>query len=428
MLELTNIGLRGLALGSKFVLLFFLARFLPPAQIGLYGLVTASISYGVMTLGLDFYTYATRQMLSNDRNLWATYIRDQTAAYGVVYFFELPLFLFLFGFGVLPWELAGWFFALLVCEHIARELNRLLVVVGRPVLATVTFLFQSGFWVWFVLTIMFFHSDVRKLWIVFAAWIVGDIVAIAFGIFVGMRGIRWRDRTPRVNWSWIRKGIRVAAIFLVATLSLRGVFAADRIIVKQAAGLDLLGVYTFYIGMAMSATSFLDAGVFTFLYPRVVAAFRTGKLPQFRALMHRLWLQTAGVTAILLVIIALAFKPVLGLLNHPVYLDHLPVMWILLGVVALYALGMVPHYGLYAFGRDRTIMASHLTGFITFLGASIGLARIWPLGGVAVGLAVGMSTILGIKLACYLHAYGQLVGPHAVSTTAVKSGPIVYME
>src|SRR5699024_2743309 len=135
--------------------------------------------------------------------------------------------------------------------------------------------------------------------------------------------------------------------FLVATLCLRGIFTLDRFIVQSSAGLDLLGVYTFYIGMAMAATAFLDAGVFAFLYPRVVAAYRAGDLVAFRLQMRRLWLRTAGTTTVLLASAAIVSSPVLTLLDRPIYIEQLPVLWVLLLAVALYALGMVPHYGLY---------------------------------------------------------------------------------
>ena len=52
--RLFNMALRGLTLASKFLLIFFLARFLEPAELGLYGLVVATIGYALYLLGLDF--------------------------------------------------------------------------------------------------------------------------------------------------------------------------------------------------------------------------------------------------------------------------------------------------------------------------------------------------------------------------------------
>lgn len=406
--ELTNIALRGLALGSRFVLLFFLARLLPPAEVGLYGLMAATVGYGIMALGLDFYTFATRELLSRERQAWAALIRDQGVVYGIVYVVELPLFLLLFYLDVLPWSMVGWFFILLVSEHLGQEINRLLIAIGRPLMANLVLFIRTGIWAWGVLVLMLLRSESRDLDVVFGAWAIGGIGAILLGIF-GLKDLRWRQRLRRVNWYWIRSGIWVASTFLVATLCLRGIFTLDRFIVQSSAGLDLLGVYTFYIGMAMAATAFLDAGVFAFLYPRVVAAYRAGEFVEFCLQMRRLWRRTAGTATVLLASAAIVSRPVLTLLDRPIYIEELPVLWVLLLAVALYALGMVPHYGLYAFGRDRAIMTSHVAGLGMFLVVAIGAVQVWPLAGVAVGLVCGLGLILLIKLWQYSYWFPRLV-------------------
>lgn len=54
--RLLNLVLRGTTLVSKFALLFVLAKFLEPLEVGLYGLFSATIFYCLMALGFDFYT------------------------------------------------------------------------------------------------------------------------------------------------------------------------------------------------------------------------------------------------------------------------------------------------------------------------------------------------------------------------------------
>lgn len=75
--RLINIALRGMTLGSKFLLIFFLARFLEPAELGLYGLLVATIGYALYLLGLDFYTYSTREILKRERNEWGGLLKNQ---------------------------------------------------------------------------------------------------------------------------------------------------------------------------------------------------------------------------------------------------------------------------------------------------------------------------------------------------------------
>ena len=56
--------LRSLSLGSRFILLFVLARLLKPSDVGIYGLMTATIAFSVLVLGGDYYTYSQRELMA----------------------------------------------------------------------------------------------------------------------------------------------------------------------------------------------------------------------------------------------------------------------------------------------------------------------------------------------------------------------------
>jgi len=141
--RLANIALRGMTLGSKFVLIFILAKLLEPAEVGLYGLLTATIAYVMMAVGFDFYSYATRELINTDRKDWLALLRDQGVFFGITYAAVLPLCFLIFWFDFLPWTLAMWFFPLLVLEHIAQEFNRLLIAISEPLWASIVLFLRS---------------------------------------------------------------------------------------------------------------------------------------------------------------------------------------------------------------------------------------------------------------------------------------------
>ena len=74
-----NVAMHGVTLASRFVLIFFLARFLEPTQLGLYGLLTVTIGYSLYFLGFDFYTFTTREILKRERHEWGGLLKDQCA-------------------------------------------------------------------------------------------------------------------------------------------------------------------------------------------------------------------------------------------------------------------------------------------------------------------------------------------------------------
>ena len=55
--------LRGLTLASRFLLSVLLARTLSPDAVGEYGLITATLAFALVVLGLEFYSHTMRELV-----------------------------------------------------------------------------------------------------------------------------------------------------------------------------------------------------------------------------------------------------------------------------------------------------------------------------------------------------------------------------
>ncbi|MGH8497160.1 MAG: lipopolysaccharide biosynthesis protein, partial [Gammaproteobacteria bacterium] len=382
-----NAGVRGIALGARFVLVFALARFLEPADLGLYGLVFVTISYTQFVLGLDFYVYANRELIGAQRDTWTVLLRDQGAFYLTAYAIVLPLSLLLFSFNVLPWDLVGWFLALLVLEHLAHELSRTLIAMSRQVLATTVLFLRAGAWVLVLVPVMWLDSRMRTLETVLILWGVGAFLACVLGLNVVLRAGRWDWRRP-VNFGWIAKGVRVATPLLVATLAVKGLTTFDRYWVETIGGLEVLGAYVLFIGIANAVKVFLDAGVFQFTYPGLIRAARRGDEPAFRNGMRRMTWQALVVATGMALVILVSVQPLLNWIDRPVYQNHIVLLYWALAAMFLYAAAMVFHYGIYAHHKDRQIVLSHLTAFIVFMAAVVALRPLWGVVSVPISICL----------------------------------------
>lgn len=408
--RLINVSLRGVTLVSKFLLIFFLARFLEPEELGLYGLVAATIGYALYLLGLDFYTYSTRALLQHERSEWGALLKSQGALMLVLYLLCMPLLLLLFIMDVLPWHVAGLFMALLVLEHMNQELMRLLVAVSEPLLASCTLFLRSGAWAVVVVALMFIEPELRTLHSVLVAWCVGGLAALVLAAtrLVALRLGGWSER---IDWAWIYTGIKVAFPLLIATLAIRGVFTLDRYWFEALAGLEVLGAYILYIGIANAMMSFLDAGVFSFSYPRLIRAYQQQNASEYRQELRKLFLYTCVVAAGFSVIALLTIHFLLGWLGKQLYIEQQGMFpWILLATL-LYALGMVPHYALYAQSRDRPIIHSHIAGLVGFVLTTWLISLRWPDIAVPLGLCLAFVLILFWKSYAYLRLTPALYRP-----------------
>ena len=398
--KLSNIALRGLTLTSKFALVFFLAKFLQPDQLGLFGLLAATIGYAIYVVGFEFYTYSTREMIGADARVRLGRIRDQAAFHGVAYAVSLPLLLAVFWQGWLPWSYFFWLLVLLVLEHVAQELNRILVAVSQPLAASLVLFLRSGAWCWVAVAAMWAAPQARSLHFVLAAWMVGATLACALALGRVLRFDRAAASRP-IDWRWIGKGLKVATPLLLASLSIRGIFTIDRYWVENIAGLSALGAYVLFIGMATAVLSFLDAGVIDFLYPRLVAAARARDDTAFQQGMATLQRHVIVVTASLVLACWLLSEPLLRWLDKPVYLDNLHVLKWLLLAIAIHAISLIPHVGLYARGRDRALVFSQLAGFAVFLAAALASGAGDRLMAVARALCLAFSVMLVWKWVAY---------------------------
>lgn len=385
--------LRGIALCAKFALTFSLARFLEPADVGLYGLVFATTTYVQFALGLDFYVYANRELIGAERHRWTSMMRDQGVFLMLAYVIVLPLCLLLFVLDFLPWAVAAWFFALLILEHIGHELSRILIAMSRPVFATVLLFLRAGAWILILIPAMWLKPEMRTLEWVFISWTAGAACACVLGAIGVARFGHW-DLRSSVDWRWIIKGIGVSIPFLVATLALRGLNTFDRYWVEAIGGLQPLAAYVLFVGVANAIRAFLDAGVFIFGYPGLIRAARSGEELAFRAGMRNLAWQALLVTAGLAIAALVLIGPLLAWIDRPVYREHVGLLyWTILGVV-LYAAGMVFHYGIYAHNSDAAIVRSHLTGLGIFV-VSVEVLRPWlNVVAVPVSVCVAYASIL----------------------------------
>ena len=112
---------------SRLILLFSIAKLLSPEELGLFGLMIATVLFSVIIIGADYYTYSQRELLSRPIEEWSTVVHNQIKAQVTLYLVLLPAQVFIFVFGFLDWKYMQWFFILLILEHLAQEINRLLI-------------------------------------------------------------------------------------------------------------------------------------------------------------------------------------------------------------------------------------------------------------------------------------------------------------
>lgn len=398
--RLLNIGLRFTTLGVRFLFIFFLAKYLDASSVGYYGLFTATVGYCLYFVGLDYYVFVTREILRASNDQRGLMLKGQVALSGLLYLALLPVAFLLLGHLGWPASLLWWFFPILLLEHFNQEVYRLLIALSEQITASLILFVRQGSWAVAVVGVMALHADNRNLDVVMALWTCAGIGAALLGIWkirrLGLGG--WRGG---IDWGWIRKGIAVSATFLVATLALRGTQTVDRYWLEALGGIELVGAYVLFTGIAAALMVFLDAGVFSFTYPALIRHHHDKEYDLARAKVRTMFAQTLLCCLAFTVVSWLLLPWLLDWVGNPVYKNALHLYPWVLAAMVINALGMVPHYALYARGNDKPIIGSHIAALPAFALSTWIISQTWPILAVPAGLVVAFMVIFAWKTLAY---------------------------
>lgn len=397
---LLNVGLRGLTLSSRFLLLFALARWLSPAELGLFGLVSTIVGYGIYLVGLEFYAFATRELIRAAPSKRAGMLGQQLMLHGSTYLLGALLLVAAERLGWTPSGYLGWLCALLLLEQLAQELHRILVALSRQLTASWVLFVRTGSWCLVVIAVLASEPSMRQLGFVLAAWTVGASIACLIGLVALLRAL---PPGEPVRWqrAWLVRGLKVALPFFIATLAARGLSTFDRFFVEEAAGLELLGAYVLYASLGVAVLAFLDAGVVDFAYPRLVALVGARDKAGFEQEMRQVRRRVLAMGGVLILGAALAAQLLAQLLGRELYQQQLHLVYGVLAVAALNALSLVPQLGLYALRQDRAILVSQLLGLAAFVLVAWLALPAWGVYAVLLGLGAAWAIILAWKAVAY---------------------------
>lgn len=399
--RLLNIGLRFGTLGSRFVFIFFLAKYLDVASVGYYGMFTATVGYCLYFAGMDFYVYVTREILKAPSGQRGQMLKGQIALSGLLYLVLIPVVFVFLSQSSWPGHLVWWFLPILFLEHFNQEVSRLLVALSEQIFASIILFVRQGSWAIAAVVLMSSSAGFRSLDMVMALWICAGVAAAATG-FWKVRRLQLGGWRNAIEWRWVKRGIAVSGAFLLATLALRGMQTIDRYWLEALAGIEVVGVYVLFLGVAGAMMVFLDAGIFAFGYPALITQNHLKQYALARAKVREMFYQTVAVCVGFGIVSWLVLPYLLVWIGNAAYKDGMSLYPWLWAAMTINAVGMVPHYGLYGAGHDKPIIYSHLAGLPIFALTTFVMGHFQPILAVPSGLLAAFTVILIWKTMAYL--------------------------
>lgn len=400
MSRILNIAIQLSNLGVRFLFVFFLAKYIKPEHLGYYGIFSVTIGYALYAVGADFYAYATREIVKASRERKGEYLKALFAVVTGLYLLLAPAFALALWFLDWPSCLVLWFFPVLLLECLNQELFRVLVALSRQLQASIALFIRQGLWSAILIGMMTVDEYYHDLKMVLIFWFVSGVIAVVWGGWQ-LKKMEWGGWQLPINWHWVKQGVAVSFVFLMATLALRGIQTFDRYWLESIAGVETVGTYVLFFGVASSLLVFLEAAVFSFSYPKLIRYHHDGNRGAVSRELKLLTLVTLVASFVFAVFSLWSLPYILEWIGNPAYQQGISWYPWLLSAMVLNAMGMIPHYALYARQMDFPILKSHLVSLpVFFVVAWLSLAQYSSLS-VVLGLNAAFAIILIWKSGAY---------------------------
>lgn len=390
-----NLGLRLVGLLSKLGVTLVIARHLPVHEVGLFGLIAGFAAFAAILLGLEFYTYANREMASSPLNERRGVLIAQLRLYGLMYAILIVAGLIVGVSDLAPWQLVAWCVAIAIFEHLGFETYRILVTMNDQLVASSLLLVRSGLWGLVCIILFLLWPAARQLDLVLAAWLCCVAAAALLG---AIRISRFAERPmrPRPGRNHIKLGLRTARLFFIGTVASTALITLDRFLVAGLVTLAAAGAYSVYISIAGALRSLIDASVLAYTLPQMLASGRSGDRVQLRNLWVRASKEAALISVVLSIFALVGAWVVAPLLFSPIYLEFFGFLPLGLIAAGLLSLSNAGQQVLYALRADRAIVLANVVGLVVFLCTAFLLASTTFLA-VGVALCCGAFSLLLLK-------------------------------
>lgn len=404
-IKIINLILRGLTLGSKFLLSIYLVKFLSLEANGEYGIFVATVSLLTYVLGMDFYSFNNREILQNNIADAGNKIKNQFILFFYIYLIVLPLLYFLGLFNFIGDEYLLLFYVILIFDHISTELYRLLVVFSKPIQANINLFLRTGIWILVLISAWHYNlNDLKNLESVFYFWMIGSVISVIYSI-ISLSTLKikvpWKEK---INNKWILKGLKIALPFFIATLSYKVIQFADRYMVEYYLGTKQTGVYFFFSNISMLIETFVQTTVVMIYSPQLITAFnkdKTSRVTVFNKFSKEIIIYSLVAVAGVCMII----YPLLYIVEKTDLYHSIGVFFVMISTRLIFNISLIYHFKLYVAKKDKVIMTSTVIALIFNIVLNIILIPSYGLIGGSIATLISIIIMMGMKQ-IYAKQYG----------------------
>lgn len=352
-----NMFLRGATLFLKFLFVFCAAKFWSPEDLGLYGLIVTIVGLSGYLVGFDFYVNTQRAFAGSSLSIKNKTISNHVFLTIVLFLLLGPsLYLYLINFSIST-KYYFVIFLLIFVEQINLEFSRLLVLKNRQLLVSKLLFFRHGAFpvVFFVLCVF---DIVISVPVVLILWSVFSSISAFLAYYFYKKIEIFKISFSFVDFPLLREQSKIALLFLIGTIALRGLFSIDRMIIADYISIEVLGIYTFYVGLSSAVIALYDATFVVYQLPYIFELKRENNIKKIQSLKRKSFIQCFCFYSVALLIYIVTIDIVLFFIGRDEYSSNKWIFLPLLLSAFFYSMSSVYNNIIYVFERSDFLLSS----------------------------------------------------------------------
>ena len=394
--------IRGLGIGSRFLLTFYLTKYISLEFQGSFTLLVTTITLLVIFFGLDFYIYSNKLLVKKPHSAISN-LKNSLVFFSFGYVILFVLLKSLYVYNSIP--ISFWLIYLLVVfEHLGQEFFRIYVALRHLLFANVLIFVRTGLWSCFIVLGFVLNEDFRPaLEYILILWLVSAIITTILG-FLFYPDIK-NIFNAQIDKKWIVKGLMVGSTMFLSTVCLKIIEYSDRYLITIFLDKTQLGIYAIFFQIANIINVIMFTAYISFIYPDILSSVYNKRMLDLKN--HKNFLNKKVVVIVSFFMIASFFglPHMINFIDRPELDESSSILGILILGNLFLNLSYAYHYVLIGFEKENLIFKA--TFIACGLNILVNLAFIPIIGiyGSALALLMSNFTLYFLKR----HYEGKLI-------------------
>lgn len=386
LVSLFSVGIRGAGLAMRFLLSFYIIKFLGYEAAGIYGLSLGAIGLSPAILGFGLNYFLARDVVGVEKLVSGIRVKSRltvtTVALGVATALALLLSTMI-GDGFKPIyvliAILVWF------ETYSNDLHISLIAVELPFEANLLVFVKMALWVPVAIGLGLLWPAFRSIEVIFLCWI-GSYVLYLGLLFWFIRGWPLGEvLTARIEYSWIRERASQSWFIYLSDLGMVGSMYVDRYVLSFMLGLKQTGLYTFYWSMTNALQTLVGTAVVQLALPSLYKAYRDGSVAKWAAELRRQIGKVVAFAGALAVCIFIAAEIIFRFMSMPELAQHQGVFIMLLAATITRSVSDVLNIGLMSIHKDKHYGYTNMAGVVLSAALTFTMISLFGFAGAGLG-------------------------------------------